>query len=134
MTTPTAFTGTRTIADPAIGRAVAMDRPAPHLHEVLLRVVVSVATTLLVPSALLWTMVRLFNFPTAVIVALAWMIAAMVLRRASGKPVFADATVALVFLASWLRLDLRSPGSRPTSTLWMPRSRCAHGYGRCSAA
>jgi hypothetical protein len=104
----------------------------PHLRQILTRVVVSVSTALLVPSALLWTMVRLFNLPTAVVAALAWMIAAMVLRRATGKPVsgllilalaaltirtvltlatgsafvyfiqpvFADATVALVFLAS----------------------------------
>jgi intracellular septation protein A len=104
----------------------------PHLRDVLLRVVISVATALLVPSGLLWTVLRIFNFPTAVVAALAWMVAAMGLRWATGRPVsgllvlalgaltvrtaltlatgsafvyfiqpvFADATIAIVFLGS----------------------------------
>jgi len=54
---------------------------------VVVRVVVSLVTAVLVPGVLLWAMLELFNVPTAVIVALAWMAVAMGWRYATRRPV-----------------------------------------------
>jgi hypothetical protein len=58
-----------------------------RLRDVALRVTVSLTTAVLVPAALLWAMLVLFNVAVAVIVVLAWMAGAMALRTATGRPV-----------------------------------------------
>jgi hypothetical protein len=54
---------------------------------VLARVAVTLMTAVLAPALLLWTMLQLFNVTTAVIAALAWMVAAMGWRYSTKRPV-----------------------------------------------
>jgi hypothetical protein len=54
---------------------------------VLARVVTTLTTAVLVPAVLLWTMLQLFDVTTAVLVALAWMVALMGWRYTTGRPV-----------------------------------------------
>jgi len=51
------------------------------------RVVVALATAVVAPAALLWVTLVLFNVPTAVTIALAWMVAAIGWRWATKRPV-----------------------------------------------
>lgn len=72
----------------SVAGAESTTRPTrPHLRDILVQVAASVATAVLVPAAVLWTMLTISNFPTAVIAALAWMIAALSWRWATGRPV-----------------------------------------------
>jgi hypothetical protein len=57
------------------------------LRAVLTRVVLTLATAVLVPAVLLWAMLRFFDVTTAVIVALAWMVALMGWRYVARRPV-----------------------------------------------
>jgi hypothetical protein len=70
-------------------RSVSAVQPSgrPHLRDIVTRVAVSLATAVFAPAALLWLMLVIFNVATAVIVALAWMVAAMGLRWVSKRPV-----------------------------------------------
>jgi intracellular septation protein A len=54
---------------------------------VLARVGISLITAVFVPALLLWAMLQLFDVTTAVVVALAWMSAAMGWRYATKRPV-----------------------------------------------
>jgi hypothetical protein len=87
-------------SDPA--RATAQ----PRLQDILRRVVVSVVTAVLVPAALLWATLVLFNFPTAVIVALGWMAAAMGWRRLTRRPISGLLLLTLVILTVRTTLTL----------------------------
>lgn len=60
--------------------------PGPRLREVVVRVLVSVTTAVVVPATLLWAMLTLFDVAIAVIVALAWMVAAIGWRYATKRP------------------------------------------------
>jgi hypothetical protein len=105
---------------------------APELGAILVRVVVSLAIAVVAPAVLFWATMVVFNVYAAVSVTLAWMVAAMVWRWATRRPVsglliltlgimtvrtaftlatgntfvyfvqpvFADATVAAIFLGS----------------------------------
>jgi hypothetical protein len=75
------------------GKAATASR-APFSHEsgsrlgaVLIRVVTTLTTAVLVPALLLWGTMRLFNVAAALIVALAWLVAVMVWRYATRRPV-----------------------------------------------
>ena len=59
----------------------------PRPREVLTRVAVSLITAVLAPALVLWAMLQLFNVTSAVLAALAWMVAAMGWRYASKRPV-----------------------------------------------
>lgn len=61
--------------------------PGLHLREVIARVAVSLATAVFAPAALLWVTLVIFNVAAAVIIALAWMVGAMVWRWATKRPV-----------------------------------------------
>jgi uncharacterized membrane protein len=54
---------------------------------VLARVATALGTAVLVPAILLWTTLQLLGLTTAVIVILAWMVALMGWRYATGRPV-----------------------------------------------
>jgi hypothetical protein len=60
-----------------------------HLHPraVLSRVAVSLGIAVVMPAALLWMTMQLFNVAIAVIVGLGWMVGVMGWRYASGRPV-----------------------------------------------
>jgi hypothetical protein len=58
----------------------------PHLRDVVTRVAASVATAVVAPTALFATTLVIFNFTTAVLVALAWMAGAMWWRRTARRP------------------------------------------------
>ena len=116
-----------------MGPIPAVLSPAPpHLRAIILRVVISLATAIVVPAALFAAVVVAVNVAAAMIVALAWMVGATAWRWATKRPVsglllltlgmltlktcvalvtgnayiyfvqpvFVDATVAVVFLAS----------------------------------
>lgn len=59
----------------------------PPMRAVLLRVAASVTTAVLVPAALVWAMLVIANLRVAVVVALAWTVAAMAWRWATRRPV-----------------------------------------------
>jgi uncharacterized membrane protein len=59
----------------------------PHVHDIVVRVAVSLATAVVAPAVLFATTLMLFNLATAMIVGLAWMVGAMSWRRATGRPV-----------------------------------------------
>jgi hypothetical protein len=61
--------------------------PHPHLRDIVARVLVALATAVVVPAALLWATLVVFNVPTAVTIALAWMVAAISWRWATKRPV-----------------------------------------------
>lgn len=73
--------------------ATAPRAPADHsardlrLDLVLVRVGVTLTTAVLVPAVLLWSMLRLFDVTTAIVVALSWMVAIMGWRYATRRPV-----------------------------------------------
>ncbi|MDN5852135.1 MAG: hypothetical protein L0K86_04660 [Actinomycetia bacterium] len=71
---------TRTRADAAPPQ---LDRP--EIGAVLTRVMASLVAAVLVPAVLLWSMLRVANFPTAVVVVLAWMVAVMSWRWMTGR-------------------------------------------------
>lgn len=60
---------------------------APGLRQILARVATTLVTAVLVPAMLLWAMLQLFNVTAAVVVALAWMVAATGWRYLTGRPV-----------------------------------------------
>jgi hypothetical protein len=63
-------------------------RPAaPHVREVLARVVASLAVAVVAPAVLLWAMLAFFNVSSAVVAALVWMVGVMTWRGATGRPV-----------------------------------------------
>ena len=78
----------------------------PRLRDILTRVIISVTTAALVPAALFWATLVLFNFATAVITAMAWMFAAMGWRWATARPVSGLLVLALVVLAIRTALTL----------------------------
>ncbi|WP_459985213.1 VC0807 family protein [Nocardioides sp. AN3] len=57
------------------------------MPAVITRVVVTLATAVLVPAVLLWATMQLFDVTTAVVVALSWMAALMGWRHVTGRPV-----------------------------------------------
>jgi uncharacterized membrane protein len=59
----------------------------PQLKAVISRVVASLATAVVAPAALFCTALVVFNVDAALIVALCWMIGALVWRRGTGRPV-----------------------------------------------
>jgi len=59
----------------------------PQLRGIVARVAATVATAVVVPAVLFTSAMLAFNLVTAVLVALAWMAAAMCWRRLSGRPV-----------------------------------------------
>lgn len=66
----------------------AAGRPAPpHLRAVVVRVAVSLAVAVVAPAVLFATAMLVVNLVTAMIVGLAWMVAAMSWRKATGRPV-----------------------------------------------
>jgi intracellular septation protein A len=107
---------------------------APRLRDVTVRIVMSLLVAVVVPTTLFWAAMVVFDVQVAMIIALAWMAAAMVWRAVTGRPVspvlllalgiltvkttftlvtgntfvyfvqpvFADATVATMFLGSLL--------------------------------
>jgi len=93
---------------PTANPATSSEHPStlPRLGEILLRVLVNVATAVLAPAALLWATLVLFNFPTAVIAALAWMVAAMGWRWTTHRPVSGLLLLTLVVLAVRTLLSL----------------------------
>jgi len=78
----------------------------PRLREILLRVLISVATAVLAPAVLLWATLVLFNFTAAVLAALAWIVAAMGWRRATHRPISGLLLLTLVVLAVRTMLSL----------------------------
>lgn len=72
--------------------------PRPHLRAVLRHVILSLVTAVLVPAALLWATLVVFNFPTAVLVALAWTLGAIGWRWATRRPVSGLLMLMLVLL------------------------------------
>ncbi len=72
-----------------ISRSAPADAPSAHLplRDVLVRVAVSLGTAVVVPTILLWTTLVTFNFATAVVVALTWMLGATSWRWATNRPV-----------------------------------------------
>lgn len=60
---------------------------APSPRAVVTNVAVTVTTAVLVPAAILWSMLELFNVTTAVLVALGWMLGAVVWRYTTRRPV-----------------------------------------------
>ena len=78
----------------------------PRLSEILIRVVMSVVTAVLVPAALLGATLVLVDFPTAVVVVLAWMVGAMGWRWATRRPVsgLLVLTLAILVIRSALTL------------------------------
>ena len=64
-----------------------MSSDHPGLRPVLARIASTLATTVLIPALLLWATLRLFDLTTAVVVALAWMVALMGWRHATRRPV-----------------------------------------------
>lgn len=91
---------------PAVATSIQRSATLPHLREILLRVLISALTAVLVPAALLWATLVLFNFTAAVIAALVWMAAAMVWRRATHRPVSGLLLLTLVVLAMRTVLSL----------------------------
>ena len=83
----------------------------PPLQEILLRVLVSVATAVLVPALLLWATLVLFNFVTAVTVVLVWMVTAMCWRRATSRPISGLLVLTLVVLTVRTVLSLATGSS-----------------------
>lgn len=75
--------------DHPVTASSAVDLPpsGPGTREIMTRVVVNVLTAVVVPAALLWAMLELFNIVAAVILALVWMVAAMAWRYATNRPV-----------------------------------------------
>ena len=59
----------------------------PHLGEIIARVVISLATAVVVPAALFATTVVAFGVAPGMIVALAWVVGATVWRWATRRPV-----------------------------------------------
>jgi len=88
------------IAEPALSPS------RPRLAQILTRVVMSVATAVLVPAALLWAMLVAFDFATAVVVVLAWIVGAMGWRRATRRPVSGLLVLTLVILVIRTALTL----------------------------
>ena len=77
-------------------------RPArPQLKAVVARVAASLATAVVAPAAHFWVMLVMFTIDVAVIAALAWMVGAMVWRKATGRPV--SGLLALVLVAMTVR-------------------------------
>ena len=106
----------------------------PKLQDIALRIMISLVVAVVVPTTLFWAAMVVFDVQVAMIIALAWMAAAMVWRAVTGRPVspilllalgiltvktiftlltgntfvyfiqpvFADATVATLFLGSLL--------------------------------
>jgi hypothetical protein len=101
MTTPER---TNPVTDEAVDPA--RTAPLPCLSEILGRVVVSVTTAALAPAALFWATLVLFNFATAVITAMAWMVAAMGWRWATARPVSGLLVLALLVLTIRTTLGL----------------------------
>jgi intracellular septation protein A len=66
--------------------AIAPAHPAPHVRDIVARVVVSVVTAVVAPAVLFATNLVLFNLATAMIVALVWMAGVMTWRHATGRP------------------------------------------------
>lgn len=91
MAVPTART--HTDADPV---AAGVDRP--DLRAVLTRVVVSLVVAVVIPACLMWTMLTVAGFSTAVVVALAWVIVVMVWRRMTRRAVSGLVLLSMVVL------------------------------------
>jgi hypothetical protein len=70
----------------------------PHLRRILRRVLISLLAAVVVPAALLWVTLVTFNFPTAVAVALAWVVGATAWRWATNRPVSGLLVLTLVLL------------------------------------
>jgi hypothetical protein len=66
-----------------------VERPpaAPHVSEVIARVVTSLGIAVVAPAVLLWAMLTFFNVSSAVVAALVWMVGVMTWRGATGRPV-----------------------------------------------
>lgn len=75
------------LADRAIVTAPDRAAPLPTLRAVIRRVAVSLATAVLAPAILFATTLALVGISAAVVVGLAWMVAAMCWRKAWGHPV-----------------------------------------------
>jgi hypothetical protein len=73
------------VAPVAVQLAARPDRP--QLKAVVARVATSIATAVVVPAALFWTTLVVWNIDVAVIVALGWMVGAMWWRWVTGRPV-----------------------------------------------
>ena len=61
--------------------------PAPHVSEVIARVVTSLGIAVVAPAVLLWAMLAFFNVSAAVVAALVWMVGVMTWRWATERPV-----------------------------------------------
>ncbi len=76
------------IADTALAPIQALPQPAvPRLRAIVARVMVSLATAVVVPTALFAATLVTFDVMAAVTVALAWVAGAVCWRWASGRPV-----------------------------------------------
>ena len=82
---------------PAVG--VAQEVATPRLGDVLRRVACSLVTAVVVPAILLWTMLVLFDFVTAALVALAWTVGVLGWQRATRRPVSGLLVLTSVVLA-----------------------------------
>lgn len=108
MASPAESTSTTTPGEPGhSGHTTTL----PCLREILLRVLLSVATAVLAPAALLWATLVLFNFAAAVLAALAWMAAAMGWRRATHRPISGLLLLTLVVLTVRTVLSLATGSS-----------------------
>ncbi len=75
-------------------------RPAPpHVRAVVVRVAVSLAVAVVAPAVLFATALLVCNLVTAMIVGLAWMVAAMSWRKATGRPVSALLVLTVAIMA-----------------------------------
>jgi intracellular septation protein A len=70
----------------------------PDVGDILKRVASSVTTAVLIPAVLLWLMLQITDFTVAVLVALAWMTGASILRWATGRAVSGLLMLGLVIL------------------------------------
>lgn len=72
--------------------------PSPHVREVIVRVVSSLAIAVVAPAMLLWAVLATFNVSAAVVAALFWMVGVMTWRWATGRPVSGLLLLTLVIL------------------------------------
>jgi hypothetical protein len=78
-----------TTAQEVVVRAPNRAASLPRVQDVIVRTVLSLATAVLAPAILFATTLALLGISAAVVVALAWMIAAICWRKVRGHPVSA---------------------------------------------
>jgi uncharacterized membrane protein len=85
--TPGAGQQMSALQDHTMDRISSVPSAPPHLGEIIARVVISLATAVVVPAALFATTVVAFGVAPGMIVALAWVVGATVWRWATRRPV-----------------------------------------------